>query len=84
MTTPLLTLNAEVLIRWDGRNWDCEAYVDVEYTYDGSELTIKSQYTQDPCLGLSDNQFNELVYEAVSDIADERYAEALEDLGEDA
>lgn len=79
MTKPLLTFNREVLILWEdskGRDWD--AYVSVKYTYDGSELTIVEQRSDDPCYGLSENQFNELVYEAIADEADERYEDELE------
>lgn len=82
MTKPLLTFNREVYICWEdskGRDW--ETYVDVTYTYDGSELTITKQRSDDPCYGLTDNQFNELVYEAVAAEADERY---FDEVGEDA
>lgn len=78
MSNPLLTFNVEVLICWEHRGNDHEAYVTVEYTYDGSELTIKSQRSDDPCYGLTDNQYNELVYEAISEQADDRYADELE------
>jgi len=82
MTKPLLTFSTEVLICWeDRRGCEQEAHVDVSYTYDGNELTIKGQRTDSPCYGLSDNQFNELVYEAVAEQADERY---FDEVGEDA
>lgn len=82
MTKPLLTFNRDVYICWEdrkGRDW--ETYVNVTYTYDGSELTITRQNCADDCYDLSDDQFNELVYEAVEAEADERY---LDEVGEDA
>ena len=51
------------------------------YTYDGSELTIIRQNCADDCYDLSDDQFNELVYENVAAEADERY---FDEVGEDA
>lgn len=79
MTKPLITFNRDVLICWEdrkGREWETD--VNVTYTYDGSELTIIRQNCADACYDLSDDQFNELVYEAVADEADERYEEELE------
>lgn len=82
MTKPLLTFNRDVCICWEdrkGRDW--ETYVNVTYTYDGSELTIIRQNCADACYDLSDDQFNELVYENVAAEADERY---FDEVGEDA
>lgn len=77
MSNPLLTFNREVCITWeDRRGGEHEAYVLVTYTYDGEELTITNQHG-----GEEDNHaFNELVYEALLEEADERYAEELEEL----
>ncbi len=73
---PLAHLSSFVNIDWTdhaGREHECQC--EVEYTFDGGdELTIKTVHVVYG-IGSDSYDFDELVYDAVSEVAPEAYAE---------
>lgn len=60
----------------DNRGRDCDATVDVDYTFDGEDdVQIQGQRTVEGGEGIGDWEFDELVWEAVSDRARDDYNE---------
>jgi hypothetical protein len=75
----LAKLNTTVTIHWinhRGCERDCD--VEVSYTYDRDDLRIVETRTLGDC-PLSDGEFDELVWEAVSENANAEYDEWLAD-----
>ena len=65
----------------DHRGYERETQVEVDYTFDGDELTIVKTH----CLDAWDDSagdFFDMVYEAVEEEASEAYAEYMADYGE--
>lgn len=78
-----VTLNRTVSVTYIGwRDREHEVTVDVTYTYDGDEVCITNQMVREVPHGISDSMFDELVYEVVSEGADEDYADWLADQDE--
>lgn len=70
-------LETSVNLAWEDRKGcDRDCTVEVTYTYDGSDLRIIAARNDSD---LGDWEFDELLYEAVSEVADEQYAEWLAD-----
>lgn len=74
-------LSTAITVYWQcSRGFDHDADVDVDYTFDGDkELTIKSARVIGDTVGISDWDFDELVYEKTFDRAVEEYADWAEE-----
>lgn len=76
------TLTATVTVAWQcQRGFDHDATVDVTYTFDGGDdvRVLSSSVAYGDPVGISDWDFDELVWEAVNERADEDYCEWLAD-----
>ncbi len=67
----------------DRRGHECEHDAEVTYTYDGDTLRIIKAEC-DAFNGYDDDIAGELIWQAVSELADEAYAEWLDDVREAA
>lgn len=77
------TLSTTVFITYEARNRDFEVEVEVEFTSDGEDIVV----TKWTALGgnewdINTDWFDERVYDAACDVADEIYAEWLAERGE--
>lgn len=80
---PIATLNTSVVIAWENqRGCDRDCLVEVEYTFDGEDIEILKTNIVGAC-DLGDHQFDELVWEAVNEGADDAYSEWLADRDDD-
>lgn len=76
-------LFATVMLEWqDERGRYHEAEVEVDYTYNGEDLNIISTRPLTSTDSIGDDDFDDQVWEAVTDLADEAYAEWEADHGE--
>jgi hypothetical protein len=76
-------LTATVMIEWqDYRGNDRECEVEVGYTYDGDDLNIGKCNYLGSVETIGDDELDELIYEAVADLADDAYAEWQAEYGE--
>lgn len=76
------TLYATVSIDYtDNTGRECQHDAEVTYTYDGDELRIIKAEC-DAFNGWDDDIADELIWEAIAELADEAYAEWLDDRGE--
>lgn len=75
-------LYTECVIGWEHRGYDREALVEVDYTYDGEELTITKWTTSDSLNGIDDDTLLDDIYEQVERDAASEYAEWLGDYGD--
>lgn len=66
----------------DPRGCDRECEVEVDYTFDGETLHIVKTNPIGSVSGIGEWDFDELVWEAVNEVADEAYAEWLADYGD--
>ena len=76
-------LFATVMLEWqDERGRYHEAEVEVDYTYNGEDLNIINTRPLTSTDSIGDDDFDDQVWEAVTDLADEAYAEWEADYGE--
>lgn len=77
------TLSVTVYLDYERGNRDYEASVEVDFTTDGEEIRITKWKTWDANATHVDTAwFDELVYEATCNVADDVYAEWLADYGD--
>jgi len=82
MTRPTAHLSTTLTVYWTDRSHERECEVEVDYTYDGETLKIiKSQAlgNTDSC---DDDWYDEQLWEGVSEVCDEAYADWCADYGD--
>lgn len=80
MTSPTAHLSATLYIEYTNNlGRECESLVEVEYTYDGTDLNITSQSASGSDYDTCTDWFQDLVYEELGEICDEAYAEWFQD-----
>lgn len=76
-------LFTRVIIDWvSPGGYEREVEVEVDYTFDGDELRITKTVLLGMAIGIGEWELEEAVWEAVSDQADEAYAEWVQDYGD--
>ena len=77
------TLYAEVYVTYERRNREFEVTVDAEFTTDGEDIIITKWTAQGGnAWDIETEWFDDLVYDAVCAVADDKWQDYLDDQGE--